>query len=411
MNDPVIRIPPRLRDVPLLDVPLPRRAQDALLRAGVLWVGDLHERPLGWLLRTPRIGRVRASEIVRALADLEARSRDARPPARASWAGLHLAALGFGRWAVSAVVTRGPVTLGDLHAAPEVLFLDGPALGRVLQRLLREGVPDAAPAGWFRDAVFAPAGGPELLAIPHEIRDLPLATADVGLPTVGRLERAGIERLGDLDGAAAGDLAWFAGLAPRSAVRVGRAVARLLAIAPPAELGAAWSRTGGGRRALPMEVHYRVARATTLEDEVRALAADLPPRNAAIVLARWQVDRDAPATLSALAARHGISRERARQIVGRVEARLAHSRLRLPIATHIAEQIHAAGRPLDTAELLLLLERSGVRARPASLRFLPRLAGLDLVPPVDYIPEQDLWAVPEEAALALWNTVHPLPDI
>ena len=396
LTDREIHLPPRLHDVPLFELPIQRRAVNALLAAGLLWVGDLHGRPLASLFRIHRFGRRSISRLLEALAVVWARS-GGEPPAQAL-PGDHipLASLGFGEVALAAMAARGVSTAGALRRAPEFLFLDAPALARVLQPALQAGGPAPADPGALRAAVLAAPDAARLLAIPREFWPLAVAALEIGRHTVSALGSKGIVRLGQLDGLAAEDLPWLGGITPGGAAGVERAVRRICRLSPEPAVFARWTDQSGTLRLpdLPLTVLHKVARAERFDEELRALVGCLRPRNAALVLARWGVGREVPVTFAWAAHERGVSPQRGRQIVAASEARLERSGIILPLGSRIVNLLGAAGGPLTTSRLLALLDKAGVRTSAAALGALPRLARMGLVPPVEHVAEGDRWSVP-----------------
>lgn len=74
-----VRIPPHVHRLPVLDLPIGRKVVDALLHAGVLWLGDLHGRSLAYLLTLRGLGPQTASRLLRGLAAIAARSKQHEP--------------------------------------------------------------------------------------------------------------------------------------------------------------------------------------------------------------------------------------------------------------------------------------------------------------------------------------------
>ena len=100
--DRELHVPPSLHDLALFDLPLRRCTADALLRSGLLWVGDLHGRSLTSLLQIRRFGPWSVTVLIDALAVVWRRSA-AGPPALTGAGGESpLAARGFGGWALGA---------------------------------------------------------------------------------------------------------------------------------------------------------------------------------------------------------------------------------------------------------------------------------------------------------------------
>jgi len=139
-NPGVIRILRQLRSMPVLDLPIGRKAVDALLGAGLLWFEDLDGRTPESLLSVHGICRRSVTRILRALATYEARLRTRPPYPPETWSTIRIRELGFGELAVSAATTKGLLTLGAIRNAPDVLFLDAPRLAGVLRAIVQDAV-------------------------------------------------------------------------------------------------------------------------------------------------------------------------------------------------------------------------------------------------------------------------------
>ncbi len=403
--DREICLPPSLHDLPLFDLPLRRHTADALLRAGLVWVGDLHGRSLVSLLQIRRFGPRSVSVLIDALAVVWRRSAAGRPALTGTRDDIPLASLGFGEVALRAIAARGVSTLGALRIAPDFLFFDAPVLGRVLCRALHGGGPGLADPAALREAVLARPEAAPLLAVPRELWPVPVSALEISPRTPPALGRRGIERLGQLDCLTAEDLPWLAGITPAGAAGVARAVGRVRRLSPAHEVLARWTDESGSLRLpdLPLAVLHKLAQAESLDDEVRALVGCLGPRNAALVLARWGADREVPATFTRAGQERGISRERVRQVLAVAEAQLMRCGIILPLGSRIVELLAAAGGRLDTERFLAVLERASLRTTRAALNALPPLARLGIVPPVAYSPENDVWSSPG------WAPSIPLP--
>jgi hypothetical protein len=176
LTDREIHLPPRLHDVPLFELPIERRAVNALLAAGLLWVGDLHGRPLASLFRIHRFGRRSISRLLEALAVVWARS-GGEPPAQAlPGEDIPLASLGFGEGALAAMAARGVSTAGALASEA---------------RLERSGI--ILPLGSRIVNLLGAAGGPlttsRLLAL---LDKAGVRTSAAALGALPRLARMGL---------------------------------------------------------------------------------------------------------------------------------------------------------------------------------------------------------------------------
>jgi len=392
-NPGVIRIPPQLRSMSVLDLAIGRNAVDALLGAGLLWFEDLDGRTPESLLSVHGIGRRSVTRILRALATQEARlrTRPLYPPE--TWSTIRIRELGFGEPAVSAATAKGLLTLGAIRNAPDVLFLDAPRLAGVLRAIVQDDVPANGRVEWFHRAVRRHPAGRELFHIPREFWNLPMTALELNDAVLLQLRWSGLRSLGQLDALTVPDLHWLAGFGQRNAAAVARAVLRLRTVKPPAQVLPPWTDPDGELRlpALPLTVLNAVRRARGLDEELRALVSSLSRRNAAIVLGRWELLHDPPISFRKAAAEQGVSAERARQIAHHHHCILYRAGLRLPIAGRIVETLVSVGGVLHTAEFLSAIERAGIHATPAAVRLLPHLSTLGLVQPIQYVPEVDLW--------------------
>jgi hypothetical protein len=376
-----------------MDLSIGRKAVDALLGGGVLWLEDLNGRTPESLLEIYGIGRRNVTRILRALAANEVLQGTRPPNAPQQWSRIGIEQLGFGEVAVRAATDKGLVTIGAISNAPEVLLLNGPQLACVLRDIVWDVVPANAGVEWFRRAVRRYPAGRELFSIPREFRDVHVTGLDLNYSDLLSLRCAGLTRLGQLDGLTVPDLYWLNGFSHRKGAAIARAILRLRTVKPPNQLLEPWIEPDGELRlpALPLTVLNAVRQARGLDDELHALVKNRSRRDAAIVLGRWRLLHDPPISFKKAAAEQGVSTQRAREITLFHEFDLAKAGLRLPIAGRIVEILESLGGILHTAELMSAIERAGIHATRAAVRLLPRLSTLRLIDHIQHLPEVDLW--------------------
>lgn len=140
---------------------------------------------------------------------------------------------------------------------------------------------------------------------------------------------------------------------------------------------------------LPIKTLLSLGRADTVETEILALVEDLNDRDAALVLRRWGFKQWPTPTLEDLGKDFGITRERVRQVLQRVEVRLRNSGVRLSRGFRAAGLLNAAGGVLSQRVLLARMAVAGSPATVAALRVLSSLGPLGVVEPIQY--ESGFW--------------------
>ena len=149
-----------------------------------------------------------------------------------------------------------------------------------------------------------------------------------------------------------------------------------------------------GRPSVPRlssELLKEIASATTFDEEVEALCADLSDRDRSLVLARLRYRSDRKPTLDQLGARIGVSRERVRQIVTRRMKVLSNSGLRLPIGSRVVREIDVAGGAISAAALAARFADDAIVTDELSLGPLGELSDIGLVPKIIWAPKARAW--------------------
>jgi hypothetical protein len=240
------------------------------------------------------------------------------------------------------------------------------------------------------------------LFIPAGERERSVYELEVSLGTKNALLNNGVRTLGQLHQVRLVTLLMFRKIGLKKATEITRAIERLAkeeTRTENANLVTSFqthiSRTPlhrmplletiGSSRALE-DVRMAVRAATTIQAEVHALVSQLSERDAALVLGRWCYSRWPQPTLERLGREFGITRERVRQIIDRVESTLRAGGVPLPkaaLAVSILNRRPAGGQ---LASFLRSLRRARCDASIESLRTLPQLAKVGLIEPITRLP-------------------------
>jgi sigma-70-like protein len=231
----------------------------------------------------------------------------------------------------------------------------------------------------------------EPLSIPAILRPYRLS-ACLPLDTANALSRSGISVLGDLEGRALDQLAQLDNIGTGRVQQVAEALHQLL-VMHDSDLAKLSQAHFDGRPlpSVPPAMLARLLGARSLATEVEALLYGLSQRNAVMVGDMWSFKRGTRATLEEVGRKHGITRERVRQILAKQERFLASSGLRLPIGSAVTDVLDRAGGALPTPELISRCRERGVEVDRLSLSVLPSLARLGLVDAVLWSDDYKLW--------------------
>lgn len=225
--------------------------------------------------------------------------------------------------------------------------------------------------------------------LPEIVARTSIAAPLLPLRAANALRRTGVRMLGELSGWRFADFL-IDGLGTASIAETIH-VLETLRVAPANRL----ARLSRGEPFtvpnLPIEVIVALMHAKSVDDEIRALLADLDERNRALILARWGYGAHGARTLEDVGAAFGITRERARQIVATKESQLAASGVRLPLASTLVNDLDEAGGALPDADYHVLLRYGQVAVSAAAIRMLPQLFALGLVPEIGYDKATRLW--------------------
>jgi hypothetical protein len=240
----------------------------------------------------------------------------------------------------------------------------------------------------------APDPMSERLHFPELLSRTPLEAIPIPPRGIQVLLGRGFRTLGQINGLSTNDLLSMEGMGKQTitAIRVLSAELRNLDLSRLAAVTRDASPTSVIFPGIGLPVLHALFKATTLEDEVRALTAGLSPRDANFFTQRIGLDRWPPPTLEDIGDEYGLTRERVRQLTRSHERQLECSGLRLPIASRIGEIIRQM-KIASTDDVLAQLEHSGLGdcANSSTLRVLPALADLHLIDPVGYREPLDLW--------------------
>jgi len=261
----------------------------------------------------------------------------------------------------------------------------------------------------LRKAVYARADASGLLQVSDALWNYPAESLSPNEGSIRLLTRCGGNVIGDLDGLAPDDLATITRMSLGAAESIIGAVRQLGSL--PYDRLSRLVYVVDGRSHLPKlspQILNAVARATTLNDEIRGLIAGVDPRNAQALLARWGLTEWPPPTLEQIGARLGITRERVRQVVTGQELRLQGSGLKLPIASAIIGVLEAHGGALSTVQLLSAAAEAGIHADADSLRAMPPLSELQLLEPLQHADDVDLWLSPK--GTSSWHAAGGLAE-
>lgn len=232
----------------------------------------------------------------------------------------------------------------------------------------------------------------EPLSVPPILRAYRLS-ACLPYDTAHALGRQGISVLGDLEGKTLEELAQLQNVASHRAQQVAKALKELLVIAG-SDLAKLSRAPFDGRPlvpSLPPAMLASLLGARSLATEVEALLCGLNERDAAIVSDMWSFKRGSRPTLEEVARRHGITRERTRQVLSKREKFLAVSGLRVPIGSAVIDVLDRAGGALPSPELISRCRERGVEVDRLSLSVLPSLARIGVVDRVFWSEEYKLW--------------------
>lgn len=289
--------------------------------------------------------------------------------------------LTLSRRAQNGLLAAGYTTLGDLNGKT---LADLGGLRGVGADSLNE-IADALGAV----GELVPPPSTDKLAFPAGLSHW--STKCLGLPemVVTALRNAGIATLADLEGFDAVHLSAI----PRMGVAGVRAVfegAKSLLALPNHE----FVEVRSGRLqdpCAPLPMLAGLARAQSAEEELSALLIGLTERNAGLVRQRWARPRGRLATLESIAAEHGITRERVRQITEKHDQLLRNSAIKLRHLRRVAEVIDNSGGGVTTHHLMRLLSEAGVHIHPATLDFVQALGELGVIPKVVYVDQYRIW--------------------
>lgn len=247
------------------------------------------------------------------------------------------------------------------------------------------------------------------LKLPAELHGWPLSILGLSVRLANSLKRLGVVVLGDLQDRTGAQLINTAGLGVTGIQQIHVSIEHLTAIPNVQDLV---QRDGNGQSLVPRlsaRVLTAVAAARTLGEEFEALLTELPERNASLVRERW-ASFDAGSTLDSIGHRHGLTRERVRQIVERHKKLVLTSNLRLPIAGRIVDLVEHAGGALTTPHLVRLLESEGLKTTRQELGILQTLSEMGVTGGrLIYSARHRLWL--SDSGVARWINTHQLDEM
>lgn len=326
----ILSFPPETHGWPIDTLDLSVRAHNALRRNDYHTLGDLDGLSVETLAALQQVGSTTADEIVAASARaMEEASKPADRPAEG-----------------------GDRTMGSLQEEPE--------------------------KGWL---------------IPRAFADSPVSA--LGLPprTVSALHSRSITTLGDLGGLTIQSLQSKLNILAGPAHRLAAALESLLSMNP------AWLRRASRQAdadtfvvpSIGPGVLESLSRADGAAGELDAILADFAERDRYFVLARWSYFTPEQPTLDSLASEAGVTRERVRQIVDRVEQRLQEAGLVLPQASLLVSVLSEAGGVLSMRQFHERIAQCGFSAEAGVIRTLPHLSRLNLIPRLAFDLDWHLW--------------------
>jgi len=231
------------------------------------------------------------------------------------------------------------------------------------------------------------------LTIPTVLREYPIICLSVPRHFAEAMRRAGFRVLGDLEGWSLEKVADASGQGDGRRLELTAAVREVLGLSARQLAKISRQRQNGQTSvpALPAQMIARLLAARSLDAEVSALLQGLGDRNAAMIAELWSYKRGHRPTLEQVALKHGITRERVRQILAKREKLLSRSGLKLPIGTQVLQVLNDAGGALTTPALLAQATERGIEADRVSVAALPSLAKLGLVEEVFWSRDYQLW--------------------
>lgn len=135
--------------------------------------------------------------------------------------------------------------------------------------------------------------------------------------------------------------------------------------------------------------------ATDVATEAAAALSTLPARRRSMLLQRWQTEHGKRHTLEAVALAHGLTRERARQVVVREEYHLARLGLVLPRCNAVILLVETAGGALPTDDVIERSTRLGIPLDLDTLNLVSAVSAFGLTEVrLAFEPHYGLWTTP-----------------
>lgn len=337
-------------------------------------------------------------------------------------------ALGLSGFAKNRLLAKGIKTLGQLHGMTVGEIGGLPGVGtQTLDEIIAaiRAVANGAQRGVSEtDILVDPqkstvtSGGEDpnteegsnrsVLVIPSSIAHWPISTLSVPGSVTAALDSAGVRELRDLNGWTPDGLRSVRMIGAKAVTYIERALRTLDKPPSPSVF-----RRGQGGVPLPprapLDFFRLVERANSPGEEIDALLHKLSPRDADMVRLRWARHRGRTLTLEEIAVRHGITRERTRQITQRRDDLLRSSNLWLPQLTAVVAVIESAGGALPEPDLVKRAAACGVYLDSSVLPYLESISALGLIPRVAYSDRAKLWV--SESGVAEWLSADRVSEL
>nr|MDJ0766978.1 sigma factor-like helix-turn-helix DNA-binding protein [Myxococcota bacterium] len=241
----------------------------------------------------------------------------------------------------------------------------------------------------------------EVFEIPPSRWGWPLEVLELSVRIQQILTRAGITKVGDLNGISLYEIEGCQGIGIDHLQNIESVVKQFLEI-PNLSVD---ELTRDGRfqpPRLPVRVLRDIVEAKDVEEETSALFTMMSERDALLARARWTFKRGRNETLEELGSEWGITRERVRQLVNRNSQKLKDSGLRLPKCAKIVEIVEQAGGAMSSERLISKAAELDLTVTKNDLELIQGLSAFDITGgSLRYENDVYLWL--SKSGIALWS--------